>query len=130
MKLVYICGPYRSPDPWKREQNVREAELLAYDVAKIGCFPVCPHANTRPYFEGVQNDEFWLRGTLKLLSVCDALITSGFWMESVGASAEVAFAKEHHIPVFHSVYALGAWSMTNELRENGAVEIVLKGGQR
>ena len=51
MKLVYIAGPFRAPTPWGIEENVRHAERHAFEIAKLGAMPVCPHANTR-HFDG------------------------------------------------------------------------------
>ena len=131
MKLIYICGPYRSSDPWQREQNIRDAETLAYTVAKLGGFPVCPHANTRPYFEGVQDAKFWLEGTTQLLARCDALITFGFWMESLGASTEVEYARKHNLPRFYDsrIQHLEEWLRLSESREKDGVENALEGDQ-
>ena len=47
MKVVYIAGPYTAPDAWQRELNIRAAEMMAMEVAKLGAMPLCPHTNTR-----------------------------------------------------------------------------------
>ena len=62
MKLGYIIGPFRAPTAWEIEQNVRNAERLGLEVAKLGAFPIIPHAITR-FFHGLLSDEFWLEGT-------------------------------------------------------------------
>jgi len=88
MKLIYVCGPYRAKSAWECEQNVRRAEGVARRLAEAGYMPVCPHANTRPYFEGIQPDEFWLEGTLELMRRCDGIALVEGWQRSEGASAE------------------------------------------
>jgi hypothetical protein len=108
MKLVYIAGPFRGPTTWDIAQNVRAAEALGLDVALAGYMPVIPHANTA-LFHGQCNDQFWLDGTLLLLSRCDALITLPTWERSSGAKAEVEFAKAHNIPVCHTLAELKQW---------------------
>jgi len=108
MKLVYIAGPFRGPTTWDIAQNVRAAEALGLEVAKCGYMPVIPHANTA-LFNGQCTEQFWLDGTLLLLSRCDALITLPIWERSSGAKAEVEFAKTHSIPVFHTLVELGQW---------------------
>jgi len=92
MKLIYICGPYRSDSPWKKELNVRKAEELAVLVAMNGMMPVCPHSNTRPYFEGIQDDKFWLEGTLELLKRCDGIALIDGWKNSEGSRNEYSEA--------------------------------------
>lgn len=99
IKLVYICGPYRAATAWEREQNVRRAEELARYVASLGGFPVCPHSNTRPYFEDLQDDAFWLAGTTELLRRCDALVTVAGWQKSAGSIAEVDEARRLGKPI-------------------------------
>jgi hypothetical protein len=103
MKLIFICGPYRAADPWEREQNVRRAEEVAHRVAQCGGMPVCPHSNTRPYFEGVQDDEFWLEGTRELLRRCDGVATVPGWWKSEGSKLEVAEADRLGLPLFSYV---------------------------
>lgn len=102
MKIVYIAGPYRAPTRWEQNQNIHNAEEVAIRVARRGDMPVCPHANTRPYFEDVQGDEFWIAGTLALLERCDVVMTVPGWERSRGARGEVARAKELGIPVEHA----------------------------
>lgn len=108
MKLVYIAGPFRGPTTWDIAQNVRAAETLGLEVALAGYMPVIPHANTA-LFNGQCTEQFWLDGTLLLLSRCEALITLSNWEQSSGAKAEVAYAKEHGIPVCHTIAELKQW---------------------
>lgn len=107
MKLVYIAGPFRGPTTWDIAQNVRAAEALGLEVARAGFFPVVPHANTQ-LFHGQCSDQFWLDGTLLLLSRCDLLLTLPTWKRSSGAVAEVNYALLHDIEVFHSLEDLVA----------------------
>lgn len=108
-RLAYIAGRYRSADAWGVEQNIRAAEAVAYEVAKLGLYPVCPHTNTRGYFESVGTDEFWLAGTIELLRRCDVVVMVPGWGTSVGACAEKAEAERLGIPVFQLLTNLEAW---------------------
>lgn len=99
MKVIYVAGPYRGPNNWEIECNIRRAESLALEVWQLGAAAICPHANTR-FFQGTAPDDLWLAGDLAILSRCDALLTTPDWFRSVGARAEVAFASKHNIPVF------------------------------
>jgi hypothetical protein len=114
MKLGYIIGPFRAPTHWEVQQNVRNAERLGLEVAKLGAFPVIPHKNTEN-FDGLLTDEFWLEGTRALLLRCDFAITVEAiglpWKHSQGSFGEVVSASsiEPEIPVFHSLPMLDSW---------------------
>lgn len=109
IKLVFIAGPYRSPTRYGTEKNVRNAEEVAIEVAKAGAYPVCPHANTRTYFEDLQNDEFWLQATRELLRRCDAVIFVPGWRQSEGSLAEYEEAKRIGLPTFLHIRELKEW---------------------
>lgn len=103
-KLIYVAAPYRAADPWKTEQNIRVAEAAAYEVAKLGAYPVCPHTNTRGYFESAQADPiFWLGGTLSLMRRCDGVVLVAGWDRSEGARLEHETALEMGMPVFYAI---------------------------
>jgi hypothetical protein len=109
MKLVFIAGPYRSDTRFGTEKNVRNAEEVAIEVAKSGACPVCPHSNTRPYFEDIQNDEFWLQATREILRRCDAVIFVSGWKQSEGSLAEYEEAKRIGLPTFLHIRELKEW---------------------
>lgn len=102
IRVIYIAGPYRGPDAWVIECNIREAETLALAVWRAGFVALCPHTNTR-HFQNVLPDDIWLKGDLELLRRCDALLTTPRWHESSGARAEVEFAATRDIPIFHTL---------------------------
>lgn len=105
MKVIYVAGPFRGPNAWEIEQNIRDAECLALDVWRAGFAALCPHTNTR-FFQGAAPDNVWLAGDLEFLRRCDGLITTNYWERSEGARAEVAFAAAHNIPIYHSLAEL------------------------
>lgn len=107
VKLLYIAGPYRAPSAWLVEQNIREAEAWAFKVAELGAMPICPHTNTRGYFESIGTAEFWLGGTMELMRRCDGVFLLPRWCESSGARTERVEALAQGLPVF-SHMALGA----------------------
>lgn len=88
MKLIYIAGPYRGPNTWAIEQNIRRAEDAAALVWKAGLAALCPHANSR-HMDGVTTDENFLAGTMEMLRRCDAVLVLEGWKKSTGACAEV-----------------------------------------
>lgn len=99
MKLVYIAGPYRGPNAWAIEQNIRRAEDVAAQVWKAGLAALCPHANSR-HMDGVTTDENFLAGTLEMLRRCDAVVLIPGWGTSVGTRIEREEAIRRGIPVF------------------------------
>ena len=108
MKVVYVAGPFRGPNSWEIEQNIRRAETLALEVWRAGFAAICPHTNTR-FFQGAAPDEVWLDGDIAILVKCDAVLCTPDWEKSSGARAEVDRAKQVGIPVFHSTEALVSW---------------------
>src|SRR6476469_6468589 len=89
VKVIYVAGPFRGPDSWVVENNVRRAEELGYEVAALGgAMPYVPHTQGR-FFNGTLSDEkVWIPGTLEMLRRCDAAIFLPTWENSVGARAE------------------------------------------
>lgn len=108
MKVVYIFGCFRGPTAWDIECNVRQAEALALEVARLGAMPLCPHTNTR-YFHGLLTDRFWLEGTMELARRCDAAIGVSNWMLSAGSREEVRELLSRGTPVLYSVQELALW---------------------
>lgn len=116
MKVVYIAGPYRGATAWEVEQNIRAAEAMALEVAKRGAMPLCPHTNTRGYFEGQMPNRFWLEGTMELLRRCDAIMCLPTWEQSTGARAERSTAQDLSMPVFDDLGKLEAWLEAEHVR--------------
>lgn len=108
MKVVYVAGPFRGPDSWAIEQNIRRAETLSLEVWKLGAAAICPHTNTR-FFQGAAPDHLWLDGDLAIVAKCDAVLMTPDWSRSVGATTEKAFAQARGIPVFDSLDELAGW---------------------
>lgn len=115
--VVYIAGPYRAPNAWEIEENIRRAEALALDVWRAGAAAVCPHTNTR-FFQGAAPDDVWLNGDLAILAKCDAVLMTKDWHLSTGASIERAKAVAWKIPVLYSLLDLDHWLLARQ-REIG-----------
>lgn len=99
MKLIYIAGPFTDTKWWRVLQNIRRAENMALKVAELGAMPVCPHTMTGNFW-GLQTEQFWYDGTLKLLSVCDAVFFINKWLQSKGSVGEYHEARRLEIPMF------------------------------
>jgi hypothetical protein len=108
MRVVYVAGPFRGPDSWAIENNIRRAETLALEVWRLGAACVCPHTNTR-FFQGAAPDNVWLDGDLAILGKCDALLMTPDWERSSGARAEHDYAKGREIPTLYTLDELRAW---------------------
>lgn len=108
MKVIYVAGPFRGPTQWAIAENIRVAERLGFEVAKLGAMPLIPHANTA-HFHGHQTEQFWLDGTLELLRRCDAVIFTENWERSSGARGERVEAQRLGLPCFFEVTALHLW---------------------
>ena len=108
MKVVYVAGPFRGPNNWDIEENIRRAERLALEVWRSGAACICPHTNTR-FFQGAADDAVWLDGDIEILNRCDAVVMTEDWQRSSGARAEEKHARENNIPVFYSLDALREW---------------------
>ena len=113
MKVVYIIGPFRGKSHWEVSENVRNAERLGLEVAKLGAMPMIPHKNTEN-FDGLFADEFLIEGTKELLRRSDAAITvmaMGIdYKKSQGSMGEVIEMTERlRRPVFHALPELRRW---------------------
>ena len=91
------------------DRNILRAKLLGVEVAKLGACPIIPHANTdHPDFERVQPYEFWIKATLGMLRMCDAIIMLPRWETSSGARGEHKAAAPN-LPIFYDVESLKVW---------------------
>jgi hypothetical protein len=117
--LAYIAGPFSAPTREGVELNIQRAIDVALDVARVGAFPVCPHANTaHPDFEKLQPYQFWIDGTIELLRRCDVCVMVPGWESSGGATKERLEALRQMKPVFLSFGEFADWFrlMPNERR--------------
>lgn len=110
MKIVYVAGPFSGPTRADVEANIRRAEILGLEVAKVGACPWIPHANTQhPDFESLQPYRFWIAATLEQLRRCDAVIFTPDWRRSNGARGEWQEATRLGKPIFLTVVELAEW---------------------
>ena len=107
-KLIYIAGPFRGPNSWEMEQNIRRAEEVSLEVWKLGAPAICPHCNNR-FFQGVCPEETWAAGDLLILERCDAIFMGPKWDRSEGARKEMVHAIMKGLPVFFTIEALKEW---------------------
>ena len=115
---IYIAGAYTAPDAWGVEQNVRRAESLAYEVAKLGAMPVCPHTNLR--YMCYEIATFMYPATLELMRRCDAVLMVEGWEQSTGACGEYEEAGLLKMPRFWTLNGLRGWLSARGKRDGGA----------
>lgn len=86
--LGFIAGPFRADTAWGVAENVRAAERIGLEVAKLGIFPVIPHANSHLFLGQLEEESFWLPGYQLLMDRCDCLVLLPGWTNSAGTKAE------------------------------------------
>ena len=97
LPLIYIVGPFRGPTPLDVRLNVEHARTYGLIVAKAGGYPIIPHTMTAD-FDKQLDDQFWLDGTMEMLSRCDAIALIPHWRLSTGARAEKDAAEVFGLP--------------------------------
>ena len=85
--LVYVAGKYRGKTEYDVWSNIQTADYYGAELIKRGYFPVVPHKNTAGY-GGLQDDQFFLDGTMEMLKRCDYIYLLPDWESSEGARLE------------------------------------------
>jgi len=106
IRKVYISGPYTAPTPELVQANVDAAVAVGLEVRAAGYVPVVPHVAIVPSPSLSWNQA--MDECLALLSDCHACLMFGDWHRSKGALAELDFAQDSGIPVFHSLAELAS----------------------
>ncbi len=102
MKVVYVAGPYRSKSLDGVWQNVMHARMRACELWYQGYAVICPHTNSIFMDNDLSGDpEVFLAGDLEILGRCDAIYMLSTWEASVGATAELEYAKAHGLEVLY-----------------------------
>lgn len=85
--LVYVAGPYTTPDP---VLNVRRACVVADRLVEAGAAVVVPHLSMLWHLTSPAEIDEWYQRDLDLLDHCQALVR--FYGPSVGADREWEYA--------------------------------------
>lgn len=100
MKLLYVAGPYRDKHgAYYVARNIEAAAEVAVELWRMGYAVICPHKNTA-FFDGAAPDGVWLKGDLEMLRRCDGIVMINCWQSSVGAMAELEFARKNGLRVY------------------------------
>lgn len=102
--IVYLAVPYSHEDPKVMEDRVKKVNVMAAFLIQNEeiIFSPITHCHTlREYGKLPETWDFWKNYDLEFLAQCRKLyvLTLPGWKESIGVQAEIAFAKEHHIPI-------------------------------
>jgi len=108
-KVVFLAGPFRGPNAWAVECNIRAAEVVLHKLLSNNILAYCPHTHTR-FFDGALPDEVYLKHGLEMLKRCDAVYAMSDWNNSTGTQAELRQAKIEGIPVLYSFQEVLAWA--------------------
>lgn len=108
MRLIYVAGAIAADTAWEREQNIRVAEVLALDIAKMGFAVFCPHSQTR-YYDGELSHDEWMERDLEVLSRCNAIFMCSNWRGSKGAMAEHEWARVRGMKILYGLGEVAAY---------------------
>ena len=110
LKKAYLATPYSHPKEEFREMRFRIANKVAAEIMTNGVdgvrysvFSPISHSHPVSAYTGPQDHDFWMGQDLPWLEQADVLFVYPYDAEDVskGVVAEVAFAKEHGIPVIY-----------------------------
>lgn len=105
--LIYIAGPYTSPDPVENTHNACRLGVELIDDGYVT--PVVPHATLVMQMVVPRQDvNYWYKYDLEVMARCDAVFRMPG--KSTGADAEIAAAIEQGLPVWYSKEALYEWA--------------------
>jgi nucleoside 2-deoxyribosyltransferase len=108
--LVYVAGPYTSPDP---VENTHNTIRLASELIDEGLVtPVVPHLTLLWHAVTPRPIEFWYEYDVAILNRCDAVYRIDG--ESRGADMEVDFANAAGLPVFRTRDELREWAKRHQ----------------
>lgn len=107
-KMGFVAGPYIGDGTYNTvENNIREAEIVAIELANRGIFFFCPHTHTRHFqLKAKAPESFYKELNFWHLLSCHFLVATPRWHESSGARNEVEECVRNHKPIFilNSVY--------------------------
>ena len=97
MKLVYLCSPLRG----NYEENMKRATEYCKTASELGAIAFAPHLYFTQFYRDTipEEREKGLQLGLAMLDKCEELWVMGNRITQ-GMASEIAYAKEHHIPIF------------------------------
>ena len=124
-RLVYICSRYKD-DP---ERNVQKAQEYCREAMELwpDVLPLAPHVYFTQFLDDSVPREraIGLAAGISLLDMCDELWVYGMQNPSEGMAAEIAYAKEHGIPIVDAAELCRNRKRMQLSAPNGSVTISL-----
>ena len=105
--LCYLAQPYSHRYKYKRKERFIKGCKVAADIMDKGYNVFSPIAHSHSVEEWgmdkIRTGKFWLKQDFAILRGCDAMIVLCLkgWDKSKGVKKEIAFAKDHQIPVYY-----------------------------
>jgi len=101
-RMIYVAGPYRAKTEARKVENVWHATRVSVRLWELGWAVFSPINNTA-YFDVFSSlpDGVWLKGALRFLEFCDAIIMLRGWEQSNGAKRELEVATERGLMVLY-----------------------------
>lgn len=120
-RLIYICSPLRGDI----EKNIQKAQGYCREAVDLwpDVIPIAPHVYCTQFLDDTipQEREAGMELGIALLDMCDELWVYGINNPSEGMKKEIAYAKEHGIPVKDA----GAHATAQTTEPAGAVSRLL-----
>lgn len=100
IRIAAVIGPYSAPDSWRREENIRVAEMVATAVMDApGWASVCVHTMSR-HWHGYVTEDKAIAWSLELVRRSDAVVLVWGWQQSRGTIGEIRLAIELGMPIY------------------------------
>jgi hypothetical protein len=99
LKIVYVAGPYRNKNFFKKLKNIFTARKYAKRIWEFGVGAICPHSNTAFFSE--KNNDHILNSYLKIMSNCDAIFVLPDYAFSFGTQEEIKLAEKLKLPIYY-----------------------------
>lgn len=98
--IIYIAGKYSG----EIDKNIADARRVAIKIWEAGHVALCPHLNTANFEKDCTLEyDGYIKGDLKLLERCDAILMLKGWEESQGAQIELEYAESRGLPVYYYI---------------------------
>lgn len=97
--IIYVAGPYTPNHPAGSKKYIKEQDDFFKNVNNIGKdlilkghIPIIPHNlfegwELDPKLKSISYNE-WIENTISIMMLCDALILTGGWKNSIGCLKE------------------------------------------
>jgi hypothetical protein len=104
--MIYLASPYTHPDESVMEGRFKQVVAVAAAMINQGAIVYSPIMHFHPIAQmhGLPRDfTYWKLVNEAVLQHCNKILILHLhgWEESQGITAEIAFAREHGVAVYH-----------------------------